>query len=663
LPVTSNDIRRYNEGCNSITNIIPTPKIHKHGPTETAYVLLHDILSLYLPYGLPIACKNTTEVNDAFDFSQQLHCSTGYWDTRRVHDLCSVPGNTGTDVKKILISLWSDGCDPNARNKTNRGSMHITTVTFLSDVNRNDAKNTFVLAIGREGEDHSEVREILYNDIKRLANGHKYYDGKGFVELEVILVCNLADRPERSENTGFGSHMGDLTVRWGHVCNISPILHSCDSCNENRMNNIPPYQECADCYDWSFDRIMIEVDKDFPQEVEECTDGFIASHIFSYKNAITACEIACANITSRKWGHAKFKSYLRHQGINNKVINKVLENVTSESPVDLYKVCPSVWNPKYNFDVNSFVPAIMHLCFLGITQTTGMVIRESFTNSGKYTKFRERDMMKHMRGFSITWCRTWTYGSSKTQYGAWTAENYLAYSRIFKSVYSLSSSLFTDRTQDEANTRVATLIQRLASALHAMIARIMQLVVTDFLIQDTDRHIKLFLSVLTELDDVNHSNVVAKQKKGKKEKRTVKRKRKINSTSNLTSLLNLPQFMKEFGSPRLYWEGGYKGEGILRAVKPVVTQGTHMTYFATAALHKYYSEKSMDMLLNSEREGGDVITYNGNLADKHIYTYKNGMAQIIADICNGKPISATRLDSDGTIYCSAVHNKKKLWSV
>lgn len=116
--------------------------------------------------------------------------------------------------------------------------------------------------------------------IKKLSGTHKYYDNKTFVELEVVLVCNLADRPEHLENTGFGSHMGDLTARWGHVCNISPIVHSCNSCKERRMNFHPAVQDCADCFDWNFARVKIQVDKDFPMEVEECTEGFIASRIF-----------------------------------------------------------------------------------------------------------------------------------------------------------------------------------------------------------------------------------------------------------------------------------------------------------------------------------------------------------------------------------------------
>lgn len=105
-------------------------------------------------------------------------------------------------------------------------------------------------------------------------------------------------------------------------------------------------------------------------------------------------------------------------------------------------MCPSIWNQELSGDVQNFVLAIMYLLFLGVTSTTGAVLRDTFINRGKYTKFWEMDIMKHMRTFSLSWCRAWTYGSNKTPYGPWTAENYLAYSRIFKYAYSVATSIF-----------------------------------------------------------------------------------------------------------------------------------------------------------------------------------------------------------------------------
>ena len=42
------------------------------------------------------------------------------------------------------------------------------------------------------------------------------------------------------------------------------------------------------------------------------------------------------------------------------------------------------------------------------------------------------------------------------------------------------------------------------------------------------------------------------------------------SRSNLLSLLNLPEQMRFFGPLRLYWEGGWKGEGIIQEIKEII---------------------------------------------------------------------------------------------
>jgi hypothetical protein len=168
------------------------------------------------------------------------------------------------------------------------------------------------------------------------------------------------------------------------------------------------------------------------------------------------------------------------------------------------------------------------------------------------------------------------------------------------------------------------------------------------------------------LDDIICSLVPKKTKRTKKGKVTEStRKRKINSTSNLTSLLNIPDFMREYGPPRLYWEGGYKGEGILRRVKPVVTQGTHMPWFATAALQRYYNEKSLGSLLLSTNEGVESDDMGkqqkiDSYSDRKVYTYKQGCGQLQLDVMASKPISAAFCRVNGWIYCIVMENKKRI---
>lgn len=67
---------------------------------------------------------------------------------------------------------------------------------------------------------------------------------------------------------------------------------------------------------------------------------------------------------------------------------------------------------------------------------------------------------------------------------------------------------------------VGNLMRRLTSALNAMLSRIMQVSITDELIADTDRHIKQYLSLLTELDNKN-----IEHEKSKRKESTIKQKK------------------------------------------------------------------------------------------------------------------------------------------
>ena len=69
------------------------------------------------------------------------------------------------------------------------------------------------------------------------------------------------------------------------------------------------------------------------------------------------------------------------------------------------------------------------------------------------------------------------------------------------------------------------------------------------------------------------------------------KKIKMETTSNLCGLRNLVEFMRAYGPLRLYWEGGYKGEGILRYVKPMITQGTYQSSFSENAVRRYYKDR------------------------------------------------------------------------
>ena len=55
--------------------------------------------------------------------------------------------------------------------------------------------------------------------------------------------------------------------------------------------------------------------------------------------------------------------------------------------------------------------------------------------------------------------------------------------------------------------------------------------------------------------------------------------------------------MKKYGPLRLYWEGSFKGEGLLQYVKPMVKQGTHKSTFAKNTLTSYYKYRFFQTVL------------------------------------------------------------------
>ncbi len=81
----------------------------------------------------------------------------------------------------------------------------------------------------------------------------------------------------------------------------------------------------------------------------------------------------------------------------------------------------------------------------------------------------------------------------------------------------------------------------LVSALNAMVCCLMSPVLTEELIQDVGRHIKIFLSCFERFD---------------KEMRKESDKPHWISSNNFICLLNLPDMLRLFGPLRNLWEGG-----------------------------------------------------------------------------------------------------------
>ena len=81
--------------------------------------------------------------------------------------------------------------------------------------------------------------------------------------------------------------------------------------------------------------------------------------------------------------------------------------------------------------------------------------------------------------------------------------------------------------------------------------------------------------------------------------------------SNYMSLLNLPRQMKEFGPLRLYWEGGWKGEGIIQELKPLI-RNRFQKNWSSNTLKQLYNSRVFDYLLETNNLIYESPSSDGN---------------------------------------------------
>lgn len=115
-----------------------------------------------------------------------------------------------------------------------------------------------------------------------------------------------------------------------------------------------------------------------------------------------------------------------------------------------------------------------------------------------------------------------------------------------------------------ASLPTSEMIVKLVCSLHSMTAAIMAPSTSDDHVEDTDRLIKIFLSIYSRIEE---SIRTAEGCDTKKQKADWVRH------YNFTSLLNLPDIIREFGPLRNLWEGGECGEKFIRRSKDAISNG------------------------------------------------------------------------------------------
>ena len=256
-PLDEASIRRYyHVGPNSILQNLPSPNvtlIDNH-----AYVSLRQCIADFLGKGNHIngICQNAKD-------SQQFLTDSSI--ARKVNER-AIACNRGISQDDLLVILgiqWSDDFEPNTSSKTNRGSVWVKTLTFLSnDFHKNRLKNTYAISLGLKSEDHDTVENMFVKESDDLSNGvnNTFYSMflKRNIRVHFEIIASLGDQPERRSMNKMILGNSSFLSRFHYSANVKGIAKHLPPCVEclRLMRNVKEFDKsvinCQKCVNWNF---------------------------------------------------------------------------------------------------------------------------------------------------------------------------------------------------------------------------------------------------------------------------------------------------------------------------------------------------------------------------------------------------------------------------
>jgi len=360
---------------------------------------------------------------------------------------------------------------------------------------------------------------------------------------------------------------------------------------------------------------------------------------------------------------------------------------------------PAVWDR--GVKLSQHVDAVMHLIFLGIVKTCIKRIQTWATLRGKNSAFLIYSLgtMESVQSLGLDWCHCVPYKIGKL--GGWVSENYLAMCRLLSWFYGSIDEVASDvvfnppdleqkkwskkhnqgwlrarglninGNAEELRKRVkeyllqpgggpplslqqggeVSNVYNMVVALKAMVARTMSSIYTAADIEETERHIKIFLNTFETFDAPL---------------RTEKDTPTWISSYNFVCLLNIPKMIRDFGPLRNLWEGGGQGEKIVSLIKPswvgyrknwqANAMDSLLKKMAMERLHRIVSpvnDESEDNNIIIEEELVDDIEQGLAYSGKNYHRYKN-LEALISDFSNRKPLSVVLMRNNS--FASILRN-------
>ena len=455
-------------------------------------------------------------------------------------------GYTDDQIEKACLGyfyFWSDSFITSfVKQKDN--SVWIFTVTICPPQKKDKSNGEFtaVLAMGRSGEDHSEVIEHYYQEAIKLRCGFKCYLGKSnvIVDMGLGLLCHIADRPERKEVQHSRKEGAYGKVTNFAVCIDDKKLPACNRCFgillrdalglDGQTNIRNENHTCSQCLCWTINEkhdaeSYSPVHKDYPKRALR-KDGVVVkvprnrmpgkTHLAPVKLdvafMIEACEYAYECMFTGIWTKANTHQYLRSCNIAQCTIDTVINTVyvdkkrRSRTPSKEY--LPKLWYWSYRDIFTRFThpDAPLHGIAHGMVADNMDALHQIFAHWNKFTEFIgfANKTLLDIAELKLSWIKL-----KRLPKAAWIGENAMAYARLMSYLYG--SYFVNFKFSNEVQVTLDN-IRRLVNAFQSVLSCLMA--ETAQRKNETSMLFKILLSSAHKL----HSDYGSLQSKDKKNK-------------------------------------------------------------------------------------------------------------------------------------------------
>lgn len=317
---------------------------------------------------------------------------------------------------------------------------------------------------------------------------------------------------------------------------------------------------------------------------------------------------------SSGWTKAMCKAYLRVCGLNGKQSDLLYAAAgaahRNQTPVnyDLHDrigdfLFPAAWIG--DMPMHLFIEMLMHLLFLGVAESDYVLFNLYMQSTKRPAEtFRKtiQELLKVLVRFNLSWLLVLPFSGmtkAKLSTGTWVSENWLAYVRIQKFVYSYS--VRRGKTDERVGSND---LVRAVCSFSALVARVLSHSgVSQRTVIQTRMYVKEFLSCIRELDVRTRYKQMHEMASASSNRAddgdgptsgNDKSKDQWWLKSNYISCLNLPETMERLGPLPNFWDGGGKGERYIQEIKPHIPRGVRDGgVFFAKLLEKVYKVNCM----------------------------------------------------------------------